>query len=437
MTRHYRITATGHHDDHQFDTEDPQQALDTLHQWTFEATAYLDTDEEAARYAWVYRVSPIDLDGITVEVRGYQIAVTVSDPDAPVPARYLHPAALASGSPQVHARLALTELVGPTHPTIAARVAEHGALATLAWLTDHDDAAWLRNGMPYRHPTTIDTTAILDYAARHGFCYLTPEDAGWPLRLPHPVYEVAGGAFTIPLGLWVHGTRRLDLLATDGGIAVVGGENPGDSCGELAYRCAHALTTQRVAVCAGLSGTGAAAHRGAALAAEAGSTTRSVVVLPTGPGGRLNLTQCQRLAASAEHAAVVSCWRIDYTDLRQAGTADRQDMLAAAMCGQLLQICGTDAPWQLAPARLAAALHHQVVAIPGALESPGTRGPHRLIAEGTAGLVTDASDPLGLGHEPARAHAGRASVVEADPGLDHDRLCGCGGRGVHGIDHTD
>ncbi|WP_207123100.1 hypothetical protein [Actinocatenispora comari] len=152
------------------------------------------------------------------------------------------------------------------------------------------------------------------------------------------------------------------------------------------------------------------------------------MVLPTGPGGRLNLTQCQRLAASAEHAALVSCWRIDHTDLHQAGTADRQDMLAAAMCGPLLQICGTDAPWQLAPARLAAALHHQVVAIPGALDSPGTRGPHRLIAEGTAGLVTDASDPFGLGHEPAGALAGRASVVEADPGLDHDRRCGCGGR---------
>ncbi|GIL25492.1 hypothetical protein [Actinocatenispora comari] len=186
MTRHYRITATGYHDDHQFDTDDPQQAIDTLHQWAFEATACLDTDEQAARYAWVYRVSPADLDGITVEVRGYQIAVSVTDTDAPDPAHYLHPAALASESPQVHARLALTELVGPRHSTIAARVAEHGALATLAWLTDHDDAAWLRHSMPYRHPTTIDTTAILDYAARHGFCYLTPTGFGLAAAAPAP-----------------------------------------------------------------------------------------------------------------------------------------------------------------------------------------------------------------------------------------------------------
>ena len=119
------------------------------------------------------------------------------------------------------ARVVLSRVGEPGDPRLTGLVTELGAEAVLAGLREQGAARGLREDLAARL-TQVDPDAELDRAARQGIRFVTPADPEWPVGLADlahaPVLHERGG---VPLGLWVKGPGRLDVL-TARSVAVVG-----------------------------------------------------------------------------------------------------------------------------------------------------------------------------------------------------------------------
>ncbi|GMV01947.1 MAG: hypothetical protein AMXMBFR52_16030 [Burkholderiales bacterium] len=170
-------------------------------------------------------------------------------------------------------------------------------------------------------------------------------------------------------------------------IAIVGSRQATRAGLDHAHAFARALADAGLQVCSGLAqGIDAAAHRGA-LAGRAGT----VAVVGTGidrvyPAGHAALAD-----AIAARGAVLSELPLG-TQVQRANFPRRNRLIAGLSLGVLVVEAARQSG-SLITARQAAEFGREVMAIPGSIHSPVSKGCHQLIREG-AKLVESAEDVL-------------------------------------------
>lgn len=310
------------------------------------------------------------------------------------------------------ARKLLTALGSPQ----AVFDASPGALAALVSKREATELAREPEGLDGQLDATLawlDTSPLLasGLAARH---VLSLADAGYPAML----LEAADP----PLLLFAQG--RLDLLAAPA-VAVVGSRSPSAQGRDNAHAFAQALSAAGVTVVSGLAqGVDGAAHEGALdgrpaihAANRPGST---VAVVGTGLD-RVYPKVHQALAHRiAEQGLLLSEFMLGTPPLPP--NFPKRNRIVAALTRGTLVVEAALQSGSLITARLAAEMGREVLAIPGSIHAPQSKGCHALIKQG-AKLVETAQDVLEeLRLEAIGAHGSSQVSLSEDiaPGASPD-----------------
>ena len=258
---------------------------------------------------------------------------------------------------------------------------------------------------------------------------VTLGDAGYPSALLQ--------ADDPPVLLYLQGppTARAALASgSTPGLAVVGSRNPTPQGLLNARQFALALSAAGATIVSGLAaGIDGAAHEGALEAmsgASSGSSGSSgahapghplptVAVVGTGLDRvypKRHLALARRIAA---HGVLVSEYPIGTPPL--APNFPRRNRLIAGLSRATLVVEAALASGSLITARLALEQGRDVLAIPGSIHSPQSRGCHALIKQGArlVDSVQDVLDELGLAAAPwlaASEAAGAAAGPRSRPG---------------------
>lgn len=231
-----------------------------------------------------------------------------------------------------------------------------------------------------------------------------------------------------PLLLYVKG--RCELLNRPA-IAIVGSRSATAQGIANAEAFARALSEAGLVVASGMAlGIDAAAHRGAL--EGAGGT---VAFIGTGADRIYPARNAPLARRIAETGAIVSEFPLGTPSI--AHNFPKRNRLIAGMAQGVLVVEAAAASGSLITARLAGELGREVLAIPGSIHSPLSKGCHQLIKQG-AKLVESAQDvldelrwqartaPVAMHAETAEeGRGGGASVLAAlgfDP-VDADTLC--------------
>lgn len=250
------------------------------------------------------------------------------------------------------------------------------------WHRIQADADGLFAGLaPLAHP--LDASNMLEHTENLGARVIVPGDDEWPTRL-----NAWGSA--APWCLWARGPMQASRL-NDKSIAITGARAASpygvQTAGELGYR----IATAEVPVVSGIGyGIEAAATRGA-LAADSENTT---VVLSTGidvpfPAANEALVEQvanQGLVLSAELPGTLASRFRFVAKARLLGVLSNATVLVEAGLRSTSR----------ATVAVATDLDRPIGGVPGPVTSATSAGVHELIKNGTAHLVTDASDCLGL-----------------------------------------
>ena len=253
---------------------------------------------------------------------------------------------------------------GPTEVLGASR-------ASLVGVVPGELAAAIQHGPD---PAALDRS--LAWLREPGHALIAWDDAAYPQALlsiadPPPVLYFRG---------------RHELLNRPS-LAIVGSRNATPQGVETAESFAAALSAAGLTIVSGLAvGIDAAAHRGGLTGAAS-----SLAVLGTGidrvyPAA--NQTLAHRLA---ETGGILSEFPIATPPL--PGNFPRRNRVISGLARAVLVVEATLASGSLITARFAAEQGRDVLAIPGSIHSPFSKGSHRLIKEG-AKLVETAGDVL-------------------------------------------
>jgi DNA processing protein len=218
-------------------------------------------------------------------------------------------------------------------------------------------------------------------AAQRGIQILTLDD---PLY-PRPLLST----YDPPVVLYVDG----EMLPEDAlSIAIVGSRHCSHYGRAQAEKLAAGLSAAGFTVVSGLArGIDSAAHAGA-LSVDRG---RTIAVLGNGIGTVYppeNKGLYERIVAQGQrHGAVLSELPLDTPPAAQHFPG-RNRIIAGMTLGTVV-VEGSETSGSLITARYAVDMDREVFAVPGSVESPNARGPHRLIKAG-AKLVEDVADIL-------------------------------------------
>lgn len=233
-------------------------------------------------------------------------------------------------------------------------------------------------------------------------------------RYPSSLFQTADP----PLMLFAQG--RLDLLSHPA-VAVVGSRSPTAQGKDNAFAFSKALSLAGVTVVSGLAqGVDGAAHDGALEAlsadAQAGST---IAVVGTGLDRvypRAHLALAHRIA---QQGLMLSEFLLGTPPL--PGNFPKRNRIVAGLTKGTLVVEAAVQSGSLITARLAGEMGREVLAIPGSIHAPQSRGCHALIKQG-AKLVETAQDVLdelhldrvAVSHSPADVAADQADT-SGDP----------------------
>ncbi len=222
-----------------------------------------------------------------------------------------------------------------------------------------------------------DPAPEIDLAARHGVEILPSTGPGFPPALrtlyDHPIVLYRRGSFA-----------ETDALA----VGIVGSRECTDYGRRQAARFGQELARLRIAVVSGLArGVDTAAHRGALRAREG----RTVAVLGSGllrvyppENARLLEEICGRGAALSEFPLASG---------PQTANFPRRNRLISGLSLGILVVEAAERSGALITADWALEQGRDVFCVPGPIESPLSRGCHRLIKQG-AKLTEDPADIL-------------------------------------------
>ena len=220
----------------------------------------------------------------------------------------------------------------------------------------------------------------LERAQERGIQILTHDDPLYPRSLL--------STYDPPIVLYTDGA----LLPEDAlAIAIVGSRRCSHYGRSQAEKLAAGLAAAGFTVVSGLArGIDTAAHTGA-LSFENG---RTIGVLGNGIGTVYppeNRKLYERIVQKPAHGAAISELPLDTPPASQHFPA-RNRIIAGMTLGTLV-VEGTETSGSLITARFAIDMDREIFAVPGSVESPNSRGPHRLIKAG-AKLVEDVEDIL-------------------------------------------
>ena len=255
------------------------------------------------------------------------------------------------------------------------------------------------------------------------------ERALWPLG--HAQYPAAFLHLSHP-PLMVYAQGQLSWALPDA-VAMVGSRNPTPQGAQTAEQLACALARAGMCVVSGLAlGVDGAAHRGALQAAPVTPTSspthaprpcvRTIAVVGTGLD-RVYPRQHHALA----QAIAAQGWLLSEYPLGTPPLAhhfpQRNRLIAALGLGTLVVEAALQSG-SLITATQALELGREVLAIPGSIHAPQSRGCHALIRDGAKLVETaqDVLDELRPSHQGLLAHDGadsRAQASAAHPLLEH------------------
>ncbi len=227
-----------------------------------------------------------------------------------------------------------------------------------------------------QHPDSKAIAADLAWLAQPGHQLLTVADSGYPPQLR--------AIDALPTALFVQGDAG---LLAEPQLAIVGSRNPSPAGRDNAHQLAAELAAAGLVITSGLAlGIDAAAHRGA-LSVE-GAT---VAVMGTGPD-RIYPARHRELAhAIAGHGALVT--EFPPGSPAQAEHFPRRNRVISGLSLGTLVVEAAQASGSLITARFAAEQGREVLAVPGSIRNPLSRGCHQLIRDG-ARLVESSRDIL-------------------------------------------
>lgn len=230
-----------------------------------------------------------------------------------------------------------------------------------------------------------------------------------------------------PLLLYAEGRAVLDAqrLWAAPALAIVGSRNPTHQGRQTAQHMAQALCSAGCTVVSGLAlGIDGAAHQGALDAATSRASPAGLTVAVVGTGlDRVYPRQHQTLARGiAEHGLLLSEYPLGTPPLA-AHFPQRNRLIAALGLGTLVVEAALHSG-SLITAELALELGREVMAVPGSIHAPQSRGCHALIRQG-ATLVESVQDVWqALG--PLAPNASLPTPTHASPafasGSDDDAL---------------
>ena len=218
--------------------------------------------------------------------------------------------------------------------------------------------------------------AALNWEAQPDCRLMLLSDEDFPLMLTEGI--------TPPPVLFLRGNTALLQRPA---VAVVGSRHATPQALRIARDFGEAISEQEIAVVSGMAaGIDAAAHQGAL--AGAGGT---IAVWGTGidriyPPANKNLAY-----QIAERGLIVSEFPLDTRPL--AGNFPRRNRIIAALAQAVLVVEAAPESGSLITARLAAEMGREVMAVPGSIDNPHSKGCHKLIKEG-AKLVECLDDIL-------------------------------------------
>ncbi len=243
----------------------------------------------------------------------------------------------------------------------------------------------------------FDVTAELQLAEKLGIWLVHVEDARYPVVLRR-IYDP-------PPVLYVKGTlTREDNLA----ISVVGSRRCSLYGREQASRLAHFLAAAGFTICSGMArGIDTAAHQGALSAGG-----RTIAVQGCGLAGVFPPENKKLFELIAESGACISELPLTYEPLAE-NFPPRNRIIAGLSLGTVVIEAGLRSG-ALITAKAALDYNREVMAVPGKIDSPLSRGTHQLIKDGARLIesVGDVMEALGYVGEQLQEHVSRA-VKEA------------------------
>ena len=276
------------------------------------------------------------------------------------------------------ALIVLAHCVEPADRELGRSVARLGPAVALQEIESGRAGGRHREGLLARR-AGVDADEAVARAASVDARIVTRVDAEWPTQL-----NALGDA--APMALWVRGSADLRLLALRS-LAMVGARACSMYGEEVARTWACELAERRWTVVSGAAfGIDAAAHRGALL----GGTT--IAVLAGGvdvPYPRAHEALLHRIA---DDGLVVSETPPGESVRRQRFLS--RNRVIAALTRATVVVEAAERSGTAATAHAALSLDRIVLAVPGPVTSPVSRGCHRLIAEEGALLAADVGDVL-------------------------------------------
>lgn len=283
------------------------------------------------------------------------------------------------------ARVRLSHALEPGDAKVADAITSRGAVRTVEDLLAEPGS---RPELVARL-TRADPASLLARAERRGVRFVTPADAEWPRQLDDLAHgQRVQGLGGVPVGLWVRGPMRLDMLGES--VSIVGSRSMSSYGFDIATDVAATLARAGAPVVSGAAfGIDQAGHRGALAAGGA-----TVAVLACGadrvyPGAHREL-----IDHIARHFAVVSEAPLGSSPTK-VRFLSRNRLIAALSRGTVLVEAAVRSG-ALNTAHWADQLSRVLMGVPGPVTSATSAGVHHQIRGGAASLVTNGLEVLEL-----------------------------------------
>ncbi len=245
----------------------------------------------------------------------------------------------------------------------------------------------------------FDTKAELELAEKLGVWLIHLADERYPPVLKQ-IYDP-------PPVLYIKGTlTRADNLC----ISIVGSRRCSLYGQEQASRFAHFLGSAGFTICSGMArGIDTAAHQGALSA-----NGRTIAVQGCGLANIFPPENKKLFELIAESGACISELPLSYEPLSE-NFPSRNRIIAGLSLGTIVVEAGLGSG-ALITARAALENNREVMAVPGKIDSPLSKGTHQLIKEGAKLIETieDVMEALGYIGEQLKKHVGDATAKAAE-----------------------
>ena len=245
----------------------------------------------------------------------------------------------------------------------------------------------------------FDVAAELDRAEKLGVWLLTSEDARFPPVLKR-IYDP-------PPLLYIRGeVTRDDNLA----ISIVGSRQCSHYGLEQSSRFAHLLASSGFTICSGMArGIDTAAHQGA-LAAQG----RTIAVMGCGLANIFPPENKKLSEQISQSGACISELPLSY-DPQPKNFPPRNRIIAGLSLGTIV-IEAALRSGALITAKAALDYNREVMAVPGKIDSPLSKGTHQLLKEGARLIdsVEDIMEAIGYLGKQLESHVSEAAAMATD-----------------------